>query len=931
MVFLCFSLPQNIRADNWDTVYKSNQRNAVIASTKSLDLEARWTRKAGDNFTFKAPVYQDGVFYFTEKSSTVWLVYAVEKMSGRELWRTSGTGLVVSEIAISKEYIVIPTKSLICLDIKNGSKIWEKPNPYNLFYFSHPTIYSDVIYVWNIYGNNGNVSAYNITDGSPHWQNNFSILGSGFYPFSIYEGNIVVLYSSGNNYSNITLIDTSGVKVWNTISIPRNASGPIIVSGNYGFLSTISGSISKIDLTEGKELLRFNSYANATPVVARNGNAYFLATSQYSIGNGKSYIFNWNYDGVDPPFEKNCYDDFRISASDNVVLFGDELVFANNKGQIVSYNIVNDKSKIVDLVPGNSLSEIMVGDDIFVAMDDARKNLYFAIDINSSIKSTVGFEVESPYGCADCNQYLGQLHSHYIPDNPVVSSSAFAVEEKYKNAGYDFIALTEHNVLTPSPGVDGILHIQDSEENTQSYFKNHIIGVGIDNLVSINLTDQERINGFYNQNGYTILAHPNLFIYRWKLANMLRLKNYNSIEIYNSAIGYPSNFTDSVLGINNYNYFSKSFALDDWDELLTRGKKVWGTANDDYTPGNPGFDGGAVMVTASENTQEAILGSLKSGQFYSMQGSSAPRLQISVENNTIRVVSDQISEIKFIGNEGKELRKERAVRSSSYQITGNEKYIRAEAYGTSKKKSWTQPVFVNDTESVTAEWIGKNRIEFLDAILTTNSSGAVSGTILKNSEYPKELPPMGLYSPIYKIESSGKLVEGADFEISYAKESAPFSDSALSLFSFDSENNAWIKVPSTVNIAKKTISAKLKQFSLYTLSSDMDDTEGPRITFQDNQTFTKRGFSTAQLNIGVVDESKIMSVFGYLDQKEFVFEDTNAEDGFNNILYLSKYTAGKHTLTLVATDYSGNVTENTYTMNILSNIRSIINVDELLF
>lgn len=76
------------------------------------------------------------------------------------------------------------------------------------------------------------------------------------------------------------------------------------------------------------------------------------------------------------------------------------------------------------------------------------------------------------------NWYKGNVHSHdngygqpdwdedYDGDNTPAE-----VEGWYRDNGYDFIALTDHNHITTDPGVGGILHIDGTESGWAHIYK----------------------------------------------------------------------------------------------------------------------------------------------------------------------------------------------------------------------------------------------------------------------------------------------------------------------------------------------------------------------------------------------------------------------------------------------------------------------------
>lgn len=936
-VILCLSAPIQTFADNWTMSSKNIERNAIITSTADPNLEARWTKSATGSSVYMMPIYQDGIFYFSERiSSTSWKVSAVNKSAGVELWHYDGVGNLFSDITISGDYIVVSlSASIVCLSVSDGHEVWEVANSRSKYYysFSNPLIFNATVYVWNSYGSSGYVSAYHVENGTTAWQNEQFFPVAAVWPFSISGDNLIITHSTGSNYSNISSYTLAGSKNWGPLSIPRNPSGAVVVDGNIGFFSTNSGSINKIDLSIGKLLSSYQGYANATMVATRNGHAYFLSTSQYQSGKGNTYLNDWIYTTSDPPARKKTFIDLFTHSSDKVLLYGNKLYFANALGQIVAYDTVENTLERFSITSGLSLNKIMVADDVFVTMDSTSKNLFFSTDVGFSVGSESRIEIDSPYSCIDCNQYLGQLHSHYIPDMPAVAEaegytgSASYTENKYKEAGYDFVALTEHNKVVSDPGVGGILHIQDSEENTQGQDGNHILGVGINSSVGTDSSDQERLSSYYNQGGLVIAPHPNLKNYQWKTVNLLNLKDYHSIEIFNTGVDVAGRYLDGLPTSENYKFYDKATATDKWDELLSRGKKVWGTAADDYTPGNPGFDGGAVMISAESNSQADVLDALKSGSFYTLQGSAAPKLQVEVGDNSIRISSDQASNITFIGKDGKVLKEERYVMGSTYYLVGDEKYVRAEVLGANGKKSWTQPIFINKIASAKSDWIGKQKLILPHASLLASSSGNLSVNSLAIKDYPAVLPSLGLYSPIYSLMTNGTLSGPAELELDYADQILPFPEGSLSLYTFNETTSVWDKVLSTVDTITKKVRASLNHFSYYALSSDFVDVEKPEILIDDLGTIEYNPVGN-ELEIAATDASRIVSVSGYIDGKLLLFEDKDESDGFVNTVDFSKVFDGVYTLTLLAEDYFGNIAENEYSFLLTGNKEPIVPVIE---
>jgi outer membrane protein assembly factor BamB len=127
--------------------------------------------------------------------------------------------------------------------------------------------------------------------------------------------------------------------------------------------------------------------------------------------------------------------------------------------------------------------------------------------------------------------YLGQLHAHVEPETELTNLGLFKnpptvadVETRYRNAGYNFIALTEHNKIIPNPAVPGIMHLENSEEITQGPGGDHILAVGISSVIQPTGSDQERIDQVVGQGGVPVLAHPDSSQYPFSISSLIKLQ-----------------------------------------------------------------------------------------------------------------------------------------------------------------------------------------------------------------------------------------------------------------------------------------------------------------------------------------------------------------------------------------------------------------------
>ncbi|MCL4459236.1 MAG: CehA/McbA family metallohydrolase [Chloroflexi bacterium] len=270
--------------------------------------------------------------------------------------------------------------------------------------------------------------------------------------------------------------------------------------------------------------------------------------------------------------------------------------------------------------------------------------------------------------------YKGNLHTHTTNSNDGKSTPQ-ELCNWYRDHGYDFLAFTDHDHITDETDYqspDGLLTIRGEEVSS-----NHLLALNVWDLINKQLPMQEKVEHVCQQGGCCIVAHPNWQHDHWPLALLESTVGYIGIEIFNANI-------TTLEG--------SAFALDKWDQLLTKGRQVWGMASDDVHDLARGLAGrGWVVVRAPELSQAAILGALVRGDFYASTGVELETL--SMDKGTLYIAACQAQEIIFIGEGGQIL--ERVGGSVARYISrGDEKYVRAECRGP-QGAAYTQPLFVS--------------------------------------------------------------------------------------------------------------------------------------------------------------------------------------------------------------------------------------------
>ena len=328
------------------------------------------------------------------------------------------------------------------------------------------------------------------------------------------------------------------------------------------------------------------------------------------------------------------------------------------------------------------------------------------------------------------NWYRGNTHTH--TNNSDGDASPDAVVRWYKDHGYQFLFITDHEYVTDAAPLNALFGATErflvlpGQEITQwgadparsaahvnSLFTTKVIwpvgtrkcvgsGCGATADASVPLADTFRINidAVLAAKGIAQVNHPN---YRWsvKPEDLFDIPDGTLFEVWN-GIGEIHN-----LGGTDDKGDTRPSAEGYWDILLTRGKIVWGVGSDDSHEYGPAADANGsapgqawIMVHAPELSSKAIEAAIRNGEFYASTGVTLANIVADSTQLSIEIRQPPRSQYppryvtRFIGSGGKVLL-EVAGTKPTYQIKGDEGYIRASIMSSNGKRAWTQPVFTD--------------------------------------------------------------------------------------------------------------------------------------------------------------------------------------------------------------------------------------------
>lgn len=305
-------------------------------------------------------------------------------------------------------------------------------------------------------------------------------------------------------------------------------------------------------------------------------------------------------------------------------------------------------------------------------------------------------------GSASDRWYKGNTHTHTL--NSDGDSTPDEVVRWYREHGYAFLILTDHNYLTSVDGLNA-LHGADEkflvikgEEVTTSFAKKplHVNGlntgarVGPQTGNSVVEVLQRTVDGIRRASGIPHINHPN---YGWAITRdeLQQVSNYRHVEIFN---GHPL--------VNNLGGGGVPGMEDVWDALLSSGRTIYGLAVDDAhtfkDPGNPNVPGpgrGWIVVRAPRLDVTSIMGAIDRGDFYASTGVELSGYQASSRRISVSIKATSFSKyrVQFIGKGGR-LLKEVLEPAAIYEPRGDEGYVRVRVLESNGRMAWCQPVIL---------------------------------------------------------------------------------------------------------------------------------------------------------------------------------------------------------------------------------------------
>lgn len=286
--------------------------------------------------------------------------------------------------------------------------------------------------------------------------------------------------------------------------------------------------------------------------------------------------------------------------------------------------------------------------------------------------------IQHPYENLRDGKWLrGNLHTHTTRSDGARPQQD--VIDDYAARGYGFLALSDHDVYTSHEdyrklNARGMILIPGNEVSAGGP---HIQHVNPDRRVDPVVPRQAVLDQIRNSRGFSIVNHPNWgsAFEHCSIAQMSEWVGYAGIEIYNGVISRLQ---------------GSPYATNRWDQLLSRGRRVWGFANDDSHAAVGDVELGWNVAYVTQPTCDNIVEALENGRFYASTGVTIDSINVDQAKRAITIEAKNAHRIVASHQHGQRIA---TVDGNKMEliVPANSQYVRFECWGAGEKFAWTQP------------------------------------------------------------------------------------------------------------------------------------------------------------------------------------------------------------------------------------------------
>jgi hypothetical protein len=308
-------------------------------------------------------------------------------------------------------------------------------------------------------------------------------------------------------------------------------------------------------------------------------------------------------------------------------------------------------------------------------------------------------------------QWKGNLHMHSTRSDGELPYRQ--IIEAYKQMGYDFCMMSDHDIYWDSDELDtqDFLVLSGTESSTaenpnglwfisrQSSHWMHFCAIKdpmaaangqtlkhdepVPRIVDTGITSwNDQIDYLIKTGHIVVLNHP-----RWSRISpehMLALNGCFAMEVWNTI-------SESLETTGESEY--------EWDYCLRNGKRIFAVAADDshYLNEKIPDTGAFINVSAPKLDKVSLVDAMKSGNFYASRGPLIKDMR--VQDGMLRIKCSPAQCVRLVSYEGfapTYFAQGAPIEAINWKLEPGLKYVRAEIVDANGLKAWAQPVFLDE-------------------------------------------------------------------------------------------------------------------------------------------------------------------------------------------------------------------------------------------
>ena len=291
--------------------------------------------------------------------------------------------------------------------------------------------------------------------------------------------------------------------------------------------------------------------------------------------------------------------------------------------------------------------------------------------------------MDNPFEC-DGAWYRANLHAHTTESDGDLSPAESA--EFYRRAGYDVLAITDHDRVTRVdarlPGLLLLSGVELGAGRSKQGTRFHIVGLDVRTPGPWTRRAegaQEAVNALREDAGIVFVAHP-----YWSglmAEDIAELEGPFAVEVYNTGCDLE---------------ILRGFSMVHWDDLLTLGHAHGALAVDDGHRGAVDHGLAWTMIRAEELSAAAVREALLRGRYYASTGPEILSLRIAGERVTVE--TSPAASIALVSQPeiGARVRAKPgdSLRSAEFELP-RARYCRVEVMDRDGKIAWSNPLLLD--------------------------------------------------------------------------------------------------------------------------------------------------------------------------------------------------------------------------------------------